>query len=715
MNAPHPRLLAEPQDPARLTRLFRPRSVAVIGASAAPHKIGAVPVGHLIRHGYDGKIYPINPKAAEVQGLRAYPDVASIGEAVDMVIVAVPVSLAGEAIEEAARAGARSAVVFTSGYAEIGGEGNTAQEKLAELARRYDMPILGPNCLGFMNVRDKLYATFSPAPTAGLVDIGNVGMVTQSGAFGAYAYSMARERGLGLSYWMSTGNQCNVDVAACIEWLVNDPHTQVIMAYLEGCRDGEAFKRALLRAQEAGKPVVITKVGRTGSGAKAAASHTAALAGDDAVYEALFRQYGALRALTIEDFFNFGYGLSVAHRRPAGRRLGVLTLSGGVGALMADDAEDAGLELPEMPLQAQQALLDRVPFSSPKNPVDITGQATSETGLLSFAGELMGKSGCYDSLVVFLAAAGMSDALWRSFSESLLQTRQRFPDMVLAVCTLLSAERRKEMDNAGVMVFVDPTAAIRTLGAISRPVSLASKSSAAALDAELGATLRHAQSFSEAQALDVLRRAGFPVVAHAVCTSVDDAAAAFRKFGGSVAVKLLSPDVVHKSDVGGVRLGLASPDGVRRAFEEVVASARSHCPDARIEGALVAPMVSDGVECILGVHIDPVFGPVVMVGLGGILVEVLRDVAFRLAPFDHATAHEMIDSLKGKAVLHGARGRPKCDVEALADALVRLSQFADAAKDHVQSIDVNPFLVLPEGRGALAVDAVIERMPPIQP
>ncbi len=708
MNARHPFQRDALQDDCALTAMFRPRSVAIIGASSASHKIGAIPLTHLIRHGYAGKIYPINPKADEVQGLRAYPDIASIGEPVDMAIVAVPAAAAGAAIEEAARAGARSAVVFTSGYAEVGPEGVIAQERMAAIARQHNMAILGPNCLGFMNVREKLYATFAPAPFAGLVNTGNVGMVTQSGAFGAFAYSMARERGMGLSYWISTGNQCSVDVAACIEWLANDPHTEVIMAYMEGCRDGEALKRALARAQELGKPVVVTKVGRTGSGAQAAASHTASLAGDDAVYEALFRQYGAIRALTIEDFFNFGYALSVAQRRPTGQRLGVLTLSGGVGALMADDAEDAGLALPEMPAAAQRSILERLPFAGPKNPVDITGQATSEPDLLRFAGDLMADSGNYDSVVVFLAAAGLSEPLWSQFRDGLMQTRKRFPEMVMAICALIPPQQRKPLEDAGMLVFSDPTAAIRTLGAISRPTAKVPACVVAPLEPGVRTALQATPHFSEAQALALLEQVGFPVVAHAACASADEAVAAFERFAQPVVVKLLSPDVLHKSDVGGVQLGLHTPQDVRRAFDDVLSSAQQHCPEARIEGVLVAPMVTNGVECILGVHIDPVFGPVVMVGLGGVLVEVLRDVSFRLAPFDHATASDMIDSLKGKAVLYGVRGRPACDVQALTDALVRLSQFAYAAKDQLQSIEINPFLVLPQGKGGVAVDAVIE-------
>ncbi|MBU1360889.1 MAG: acetate--CoA ligase family protein [Gammaproteobacteria bacterium] len=691
-----------------LARMFSPRSIAIIGASSAMHKIGAVPLAHLVRHGYRGKIFPVNPNAGEILGLRAYPDVKSIGEPVDLVVVAVPAAVAGAAVEEAAAAGARSAVIFTSGYAEIGPEGARAQEQLAEIARRYGMPILGPNCLGFMNVRERLYATFSPVPFAGLVEAGNVGMVSQSGAFAAYAYSLARERGVPLSYWISTGNQCSVDVAACIEWLADDPHTSVIMAYLEGCRDGEALKRALSRAREAGKPVVVTKVGRTDSGARAAASHTAALAGNDAIYDALFRQYDAIRALTIDDFFNFGHALSVLGRRPAGQRLGVLTVSGGVGALMADAAEESGLSLPELPPEAQDAIVERVPFAGPKNPVDVTGQVTTEPDLLDFAGELMGRSGCYDSLVVFLAAAGLSDTLWPQFLDRIMRTRQRVPEIVMAICTLMPPDQRKPLEDAGVLVFDDPTAAIRTLGAISRPPAPSAVCNAAPPDVGLLAAIQRTSEFTEAQALGLLRQAGFPVVDHVSCDSADDACRALEKFGGPVVVKLQSPDVLHKSDIGGVKLGLRTPEEVRRAFEEIVTSARTHAPDARIEGALVAPMVRDGVECILGLHIDPVFGPVVMVGLGGVMVEVLRDVSFRLAPFDHATAHEMIASLKGKDLLHGARGRPKADVSALADALVRLSQIGAAAQEHVRSIEINPFLVLAEGLGAVAVDAVIE-------
>jgi acetate---CoA ligase (ADP-forming) len=690
-----------------LKSLFCPTAIAIVGASAAPQKIGAVPVTLLRKFGYAGEIFPVNPNAAEIQGLRSYRSLGEIGKPVDLAILAVPSALAGQAMQDASIAQVRNVVMFTSGYAETGAAGRAEQAKLSALAAEHGIRLLGPNCLGFMNVRENVYATFSPAPSAGLVRAGSVGMVSQSGAFGAYAYVMARERGLGLSYWISTGNEADIDVADCIEWLVGDPDTRVIMVYMEGCRDGAKLKRALGMAQAAGKPIVVTKVGRTGAGALAAASHTAALAGNDAVYDALFRQYGALRAHTIEEFFNIGYALDVCGRPPATRSIAIMTVSGGVGALMADDAEDAGLELPALSESAQQRILARVPFAGPRNPVDITGQATSEPELLQYAAQQIMAEGKHGSLLVFLAAAGSSDALWPHFKTFAQTLRRDHPDMLLVLCALFAPERRRELEALGCMVFSDPSAAVHTLGAISgvsaaRAVPLPQPGANAKVALPAG-------PLNEAAALTVLRQAGIPAMPFEIVHSAAAAVAAARRLGYPVVLKIVSADIVHKSDIGGVRLGLADDDAVGHAFEDVMEAAGRNAPDAALEGVMVAPMIGGGVECILGVQRDAVFGPIVMFGLGGIFVETMRDVSFRLAPFGREEALGMIDDLKAKPLLFGARGRAAADVNALADALVRLSQFAVAMEDQVDSIDINPFSVLPDGRGALALDAVLIR------
>lgn len=696
-------------DPS-LSRLFDPQGIAIVGASATPGKIGAMPITLLLQHGYSGRIIPVNPRADIIAGLPALPGLDALDDAVDLAILAVPAAHAAQALERARPGQVGAAVVFTSGFSETGMDGAAQQERLCAIARERGIRLLGPNCLGFMNVRRNVYATFSPAPAKGVVAPGGIGMVSQSGAFGAYAYSMARERGLGLSHWISTGNEADIDVADCIEWLARDTDTRVIMAYMEGCRDGAKLRRALAAARNADKPVVVTKIGRTQAGAQAAASHTAALAGDDAVYDALFRQYGALRARTIEEFFNLGYALDTWKRPPQGRRLGIFTISGGVGALMADEAADTGLALPEPAADAQARLLQRVPFASGRNPVDVTGQAVSEPGLLLATADDMLADGRYDALAVFLAAAGSSDALWPTFEAFARQMQARHPGVPLAISALFPPARRRELERLGCLVFPDPSAAIRTIGAVaglgSGPAPGVVETSPATADA---GALPLLDAYNEVQAMELLRQAGLPASPCVLAGDADAAVRAAASLGAACVLKVVSPDITHKSDVGGVKLNVQGDDALRSAYADILAAVRQHRPDARIDGVLVAPMAPKGVECIAGVHCDPVFGPVVMFGLGGVFVEVLKDVSFRLAPFGRDDALAMIREIKGYALLQGARGAPPCDIGALAEALAALSRFAHARRADFSSVEINPLLALPEGQGVVALDAMVIR------
>jgi acyl-CoA synthetase (NDP forming) len=640
---------------------------------------------------------------AELQGLRCHARIADIGAPVDVAIIALPAAQAAAALAEAADAGVAGAVLFTSGYAETGEAGRAAQQQLRDIARTRGIRVLGPNCLGFMNPREKVYATFSPAPLAGTAPAGPVGLVSQSGAFGIYAYVMARERGLGLSCWASTGNECDLEFADILAWMARDAHTRVILGYMEGCRDGARLKAALQLARDAGKPVVITKVGRSAAGAAAAASHTAALAGDDAVFDALLRQYGAMRAHTLEDFFNAGYVLSRAPR-PARAGVGIMTISGGVGALMADDATDCGLLLPELPADAQARIVERVPFAAPRNPVDITGQVVSEPELMAFAARQMLGSGRYGSLLGFFAGAGTSPTVGPKVLEWARTLRAEYPAVPLALCAMFPADARHELEALGCLVFSDPSAAVRALRVLAGSVP-----AAAGVEAPLPPlppiALRPG-ALNELQSLAVLREAGVPVLPAEAAGDVDAAVAAASRCGWPVVLKLLSADILHKSDVGGVRLNLRDEAALRAAHAALLADAARHAPAARIDGVLVAPMLAaPGVECIVGVQRDPNYGAVVMVGLGGVLVEVLRDVAFRVAPFGRGEALAMIGELRGRKLLDAHRGRAALDVGALADALVSLSRLAVAAGDTLDSIDVNPFVVLPQG--AVALDAVV--------
>jgi len=696
-----------------LSRIFHPRSIAVVGASATAGKIGAMPITLLRKHGYPGRLIPVNPRGGLIQGLAASPDLAAVDGPLDLAILAVPAEQAAAVLAQASPGQIGGAVVFTSGYAETGTAGRARQAELAEVARARGIRLLGPNCLGFMNVREQVYATFSPAPMNGAVPPGHIGMVSQSGAFGAYAYSMARERGLGLSYWISTGNETDLDTPDCIAWLVDDPHTRVIMVYMEGCRDGAKLRRALAAARAAGKPVVVAKIGRTAAGAQAAASHTAALAGDDAVYDALFRQYGVVRAQTVDEFFNLGYALGTWPARPAGRRLGIITISGGVGALMADEAHDAGLELPEPDGAVAERLIARVPFASARNPVDVTGQAVAEPGLLLQTAEDMLAAGTYDALAVFLAAAGSLDALWPTFETFVRELRSRHPQVMLALSAIFPPQRRQALEALGCPVFADPSAVVRALGAAARLQQAAAPDEEHAVAPPPLPPLppRGSGTLNEVEGLALLRQAGIPAADASLAASADQAAALAQSMGGPVVLKIVSRDILHKSDMGGVKLALQGCQEVRQAHAGILASVARLAPQARIEGVLVAPMAPPGVECILGMHRDPVFGPVIMFGLGGVYVEILRDVSFRLAPLGRAQALEMIAGLKAYPLLRGARGGPACDLGALADAIVALGRLAHAGGEHIDSIDINPLLALPQGQGVLALDAVVAARP----
>ncbi len=686
-----------------LNSLFRPKSIAVIGASSTPTKIGGVPIAHLKRYGFRGPIYPINPQSGTIQDLRAYKSIKDVGQEIDLAIVAVPAAIAVNALREAAEAKVKSVVLFTSGFAEIGEAGAKAQKEISELSRTTGMRILGPNCLGVMSGESAVYATFSPVAGTGIAKLGSIGLVSQSGAFGGFAYSLARDRGLGLSHWVTTGNESDIELADCLDWLVDDDATKVILAYMEGCRDGAKLIRALEKARAAKKPIVIVKVGRTELGAAAAASHTAALAGADAIYDAVFKQYGVWRAGTIEEAFDVAYAVSVAGIA-RGKSIGMLTVSGGAGVMMADAAASLDLDAKPLPEAAQKQILARISFASAVNPVDVTGQITSDPEVMPLAYRLMLEDGGYDSMVVFQSAAGLSPLRGPELVQQAVDMRAQYPDRVFAVCSLFTPELHKKLDDGKVLAFADPARAVRAIAALASYAALASPPAKAAalpkVDLPRG-------TLSEAGALASLKAAGIPVMPHRVATNAGDAIAAAESFGFPVVAKIVSPDILHKTEIGGVALNLQSKDQVAKAFDDLMSRAKTARPQARIEGVLIAPMIKGGVECILGVQRDPVFGPVVMFGLGGILVEALRDVSFRLAPFGKAEAHRMIDSIKARAVLDGWRGAPATDIEALADALVALSRFAASAGEKLESIDINPFVAMPKGKGVMALDAVL--------
>jgi acyl-CoA synthetase (NDP forming) len=683
-----------------LDALFRPASVAIIGASSDPTRIGGRPVAYSKR-AYKGAIIPVNPNQREIQGLTAYPSIKDAPGEIDQAIIAVPAKAAMQAVDECIAKRVKAAVMFSSGFAETGAEGRAMQTELARRCAAGGMKLVGPNSLGMFNVRAGLYSTFSSYFDPLWPRTGPVGIVSQSGAFGTYALAIAAARGLGFSHCVATGNEADVDVAACVDWLADDPDTQVIIIYLEGCRDGARLRAALARSAANRKPVVAMKVGVSEQGVAAIASHTGSLAGSDAVFDAVFREYNVHRARTLDELVDVAYACSggVFPKTP---RVGVVTISGGVGIQMADAAAELDLELPRMPGATQQKILKMIPFAGPANPVDATAQVINDWSMFTTILGLVADEGNVDSVISFLAHTGTSPGVMAKLKPALQEVRERFPDRVFMLCQRMAADMADEFKEIGFLSFEDPTRAIAAVAALSRLAQGYAKPRAAQAEIKAAPALP-AGPINEAEAKRILSEARVSFAPERIARTRDEAVAAAKYIGFPVVLKILSADIAHKSEAGGVVLGLRNADELAGAYDAMMATVGKREPNARIEGVLVARMI-EGVETVIGIKRDVVFGPVVMFGLGGVYVEVLKDVTLRLAPVDGAAALEMIHAIKGFPLLAGARGRPAADLDAIADALVAMSRFG-AAHPEVASAEINPFIALP--KGGVAVDALI--------
>lgn len=703
-----PRINDGAQAPAasHLARLLAPRSVAVIGASDDPLRIGGRPLAYMVSQGYKGHLMPVNPKRTQVQGLTAYASVADLPETPDVGIVAVPAALAVQVVEDLGARGTAAAIVFSAGFAESGKAGEAVQDQMLAAARKHGMRLLGPNSLGLLNTRTGFYGSFVSSVEMGFPQPGGVAIVSQSGAYGGHILCIAREHHIGLSACVMTGNEADITLGDVIGMMVEDAQTDVIAVYSEGIRDGAHFVASLEAARRAHKPVVMMKVGSSALGSKAAQSHTASIAGNDAVIEAVLAEFGVVRARSTEHMLDVA---RLATRRiyPARNTLGVITVSGGAGVIISDAAEVQGLPMPEMPAAAQQRLRDILPFAAPRNPVDCTAQYMNDMTLVSRFTETVVTDGGYGSVLAFFSYTGGAPSIAPRLRQELKTVRAAHPDRLFVLSVLASPEQVKEYEEDGFSVFEDPTRAVTAIDAMGRfGVAFAAEDELP--PPQLPPIALPANTPSEAEAKRLLAAAGIASAPEHACSSADEAVAAARALGFPLVLKILSPDILHKSEIGGVLLGIADEAGVREGFALMLARARQASPAARIEGVLVAKQLTGGVECIMGIHRDPVFGPVAMFGLGGIFVEILKDVVFHRCPFSEDVAERMIRSIRSIPLLTGARGRAPADIAALAQMLSRLSAFAVAAGPGLQAIDLNPVFAMPEGQGAFAVDAVIE-------
>ncbi len=690
-----------------LAGLFEPRSVAIIGASSDPAKPGGRPLRFLRASGFAGEVYPVNARAEQIQGYPAYASLADIPHPVEHAIVIVPATACRAAIEECAAKGVRFVQVFSSGFGEAGPEGVAAQDQLRDICRAHGMRMLGPNCLGVVSVRNRFFATFSTALEALDPMPGAVAVVTQSGAFGSCAYSMAIQRGLGLSRIVATGNEADLDVAQCIEFLAEDAETSVICAAIEGCGDGDRLRQALYRCAQRGKPVVMIKVGSSEAGMAAAATHTGSLAGDDAVFDAVFAECGAWRAHSIEEMLDIAEHC-VCNAAPANRRAHIATLSGGIGVLMADVAEACGLELPKMAGPVAESIGSLLPFAPLGNPLDTTTKISALQFGMARTLELLLRDTDSGTVLLYMAQLACAPQKFEPLRQALTEVRKRFPERCVVLIGPSDGGVRKLLQADRFTVVSDPSRAMAAAGALAviheRQRALR-ESGPVVRPRHAGLRRFDGGVANEAQAKRLLAAYGIPVLEERICTSADDAVAAARALGLPAAAKILSPDIPHKTEIGGVMLDLRDEAEVRQAFGTLMQRAAAAVPGARIDGVLIAPMAGKGIETILGVHMDHAFGPMILFGLGGIAVELYKDTAFASAPLTPERALGLVRRVRASRLLEGWRGEPALDVAALVQALVALSELAVERADELEGIDINPFLV--RRTGAVCLDALV--------
>ncbi len=684
-----------------ILKLLRPESVAVIGASRHPEKIGYQVVKNLLDSGFPrDKIFPVNPRAKEILGLKAYPTILDVPEPVDLAVIVVPAPIVPRVLEEAGKKGVKAAAIITSGFKEIGNV--EAERRLVEIARKYGMRILGPNIVGICDTVKGVNASFCQA----LPNPGEIAFITQSGALGIALVGWTKIKGIGLSDLVSIGNKADINEVDLIEFFGRDPYTRVITAYLEGIEDGRRFLQ-VARAVSRKKPIIILKAGKAKRTLGAIKSHTGTLAGSDAAYNAAFKQTGVVRAPTFIDLFDWATAFAKAHL-PEGENVVILTNGGGAGIMATDAAEEWGVKLIDIPEDLAKKLRRHMPpFGSVFNPVDLTGMADYDGYLGAMKDLLLDKR--VHAIVVLYCHTAITDPM--EIANAVLEAIKETGSRKTVIASFIGGEEVlsacSKLTENGVPCYESPEKAMAALGILYRYVKMREKldkrtmidvkrdvQAARALIQSVLEEDRHVLTPSEAAQL--AEYYGIPVLKRVLTHTPEEA----------VELEVESPDILHKSDVGGIIINIRSDEEVRDAYARIMDSVKAKAPNARIKGIVVRRMAEEGREMIIGAHRDPIFGPLVMFGSGGILVELIRDVSFRVAPLSLEDAYDMVEETKAYKIIKGYRGEPPGDLESVIYTLLKVSQLMMDLSE-IEDVDINPFFVYEKGKGGLAVDVKI--------
>jgi acetyltransferase len=687
----------------QLSYFFSPAGVAVIGASSNPNKLSYGIFKNLTQYNYQGKIYPVNPKADEILGLKCFPDIASVPDPVELAVIVLPAPLVPRILEDCGKRGIKAVTIISGGFKEVGEAGTNLEQECIDIARQYGMRLIGPNCVGTIDLYSELNTTF----IEGMPERGGIGFLSQSGAICGGIVNLVLDKKVGFSHFISMGNEADVTEADIIEYLGEDPNVRVIAAYVEGIKDGQHFIEVAKKVTRK-KPIVLLKAGRTNAGARAVSSHTGSIAGAHAAYQTAFNQSGIIEVNTVAELFDVAMSLDF-QPLPKGKRTVLLTNSGGPAALTSDSLAFNDLVLEDLQPETEKVLREHLnPSAQVANPVDMLGGAEPHEYEIALKQLLVDDS--VDSIITILVPQALVNPA--DVAQVIVDTAKNAtkPVFTCFMADNLVVEARNILHGNRIPMFVYPESVGTVLGAmieygdwlkkeVKSPETLqnvnneAAKSIIAAANGNLG----------EADTRPLLEAYGIPVIGGGTAKTADEAVAIANKIGYPVVLKIVSPDILHKSDLGGIKLNLKNAEAVYTAFNEMMTHIANAKPDARLEGCLIEAMAPKGQELIIGMRRDSAFGPLIMFGLGGIYVELFKDVSFRVAPLNRDEALEMIHQTQAGKLLTGFRGQEKADVDAVVDVIMRLSQLAIDFPE-IEEVEINPLLVLSEGKGAIALD-----------
>lgn len=690
-----------------LEHFFTPTSVAVIGASAQPGKVGYDVVFNLLDAKFQGAIYPINPKADEILGLKAFPSVLEVPGVIDLAVIVIPSKFVNATLEECGKKGIDSVVIITAGFKETGAEGKVLELQLLETAKKYGIRIIGPNCLGIISSSVGLNASFAPV----MPKNGHLGLLSQSGALADAVLDWSTKAGVGFNKFFTFGNQCDVATNDLLRAWKDDKEIRAIVAYMEAITNGVEFMQIAEDVANV-KPIIVVKSGTTAAGAKAAASHTGSLAGSDVAYDAAFRQSGVIRARTVEELFD--YAIAFANQpAPKGRRIGIVTNAGGPGILCSDAIEKAGLSLAQVSEETVSILKSRVsPSGNFNNPIDVLGDA--KAAIYDFAIQTLLLDDNVDGIIAIVTPQSSTEIM--ETAQAIANIKTEKPILTCFMGGTLMQPGVDYLMNNDVPNYEFPERAVSAFKAMSdyaewraqaKETPKVFKADKSVVEAAFAKSRTEGRlNLNEVECADILRAYGFTLPGSKLCATVEDAVAFSDEIGYPVVMKIASPDILHKSDMGGVKVGLKNSKEVHDAFIAMMESIQAKMPTAQIWGVNIQQMVTEGKQTILGMSRDAQFGPMIMFGLGGIYVEVLKDVTFRIAPLTDRDAREMMETIRSYKLLTGTRGEKPVDIDATREALLRLSQLVTDFPE-ITEMDINPLISLPENGGAVAIDSRI--------